>query len=108
MKDHQRQANEALFKQLAEELLTDPDVSRSTMMGYPCLRFRGAYFACISRDSAQLIVKLPAETVAELIATGEALPFAPNGRTFREWVELHNTDANRSRSLVAQAKAFVT
>ncbi|MFM2073098.1 MAG: hypothetical protein RLZZ623_3362, partial [Actinomycetota bacterium] len=41
--------SEAKFWDLAEELLQRPDVSRSTMMGLPCLRLDGAFFASLDR-----------------------------------------------------------
>lgn len=36
---------EELFWDLAEALYSDPGVSRSTMMGLPCLRYQGRFFA---------------------------------------------------------------
>ena len=78
-------APETLFWELAQELLAEPAVTRSTMMGYPCLRSNGAFFACIEKATGNLIVKLPARRVSELTSSGQALPFAPSGRTFREW-----------------------
>jgi hypothetical protein len=52
-------ACEALFWELAQPLLAEPGVTRSTMMGYPCLRANGAFFACVERATGNLIVKLP-------------------------------------------------
>lgn len=106
MRPAEQRAQQELFEQLATELLTDPDVTRSTMMGYPCLRFRGAFFACISRTTGQLIVKLPATTVTDLIESDRAVPFAPNGRIFREWAELRDGGEDEARAFLSQAKAF--
>jgi hypothetical protein len=53
-------AREALFWELAQQLLAEPGVTRSTMMGYPCLRANGAFFACVERTTGHLIVKLTA------------------------------------------------
>ena len=64
-------------------------------MGYPCLRNKGNFFACVERSTGYLIVKLPAHRIAELVATGEALPFAPNGRTFREWAAFPVADGEK-------------
>src|SRR5262249_7496937 len=47
------------FDRLAESLLAQPDVSRSTMMGLPCLRRSGAFFASYDRRTGNLVVKLP-------------------------------------------------
>jgi hypothetical protein len=69
-------ARETLFWELAQQLLAEPGVTRGTMMGYPCLRANGAFFACVERATGHLVVKLPAHRVTELAATGQALPFA--------------------------------
>ena len=97
---------EALFWELAQECLAEPGVTRSTMMGYPCLRASGAFFACVERATGRLIVKLPAHRVAALVATGQALPFAPNGRTFREWAAFPVADPGEWRALLAEAREF--
>ena len=97
-------ARETLFWQLAQQLLAEPGVTRSTMMGYPCLRVNGAFFACVERASGHLIVKLPAQRVSALVAAGQALPFAPNGRTFREWAAFPVADPAEWRALLAEAR----
>ena len=101
-------AREALFWDLAQQLLAEPGVTRSTMMGYPCLRANGAFFACVERATGNLIVKLPAHRVSELAATGQALPFAPNGRTFREWAAFPVADPAEWRALITEARAFAS
>ncbi len=97
---------EALFWQLADDLLLDPGVTRSTMMGYPCLRNHGAFFACVERGTGHLVVKLPAPRVADLVATRRGVPFAPNGRTFREWVAFPVPDETEWRALLGEARTF--
>ena len=77
---------EELFWRLAELLLADPMVTRSTMMGFPCLRVNGKFFACVERSTGNLVVKLAADQVKELVGSGAGIAFAPNGRVFREWV----------------------
>jgi hypothetical protein len=100
------EAREALFWRLADGLLADSGVTRSTMMGYPCLRNNGAFFACVERGTGHLVVKLLAERVGELVASGQALPFAPNGRTFREWAALPVPDEDEWLALLEEARAF--
>jgi hypothetical protein len=97
---------EELFWDLATPLLSDGAVTRSTMMGFPCLRLHGRFFASVDRRTQALLVKLPAHRVAALVASGEGEPFAPAGRVFREWVALPRADRRRWRSLLAQAKRF--
>ena len=99
-------ARETLFWQLARPLLAEPGVTQGTMMGYPCPRANGAFFACVERATGHLIVKLPAHRVSALVATGQALPFAPNGRTFREWAAFPVADPGEWRALLAKAREF--
>ena len=99
-------AREALFWELAQPLLAEPAVTRSTMMGYPCLRSNGAFFACVEPATGNLIVKLPARRVSELAASGQALPFSPNGRTFREWAAFPHPDPAEWQALLAEAREF--
>jgi hypothetical protein len=100
--------HEQLFWQLADELLEQQAVTRSTMMGYPCVRNEGAFFACIERGTGHLIVKLPADRVNELIASKRARPFAPNGRTFREWAAIPTGNRETWSALLKEAQEFTT
>jgi hypothetical protein len=97
---------EELFWQLAEPLLADPTVTRSTMMGLPCLRLQGRFFASLDRRTQALLVKLPADRVSALIAAGHAQPFAPSGRVFREWAALPRPDRRRWGQLLNEARRF--
>lgn len=101
-------ARETLFWELVQQLLAEPGVTKSTMMGYPCLRANGAFFACVERATGHLIVKLPAHRVSKLVATGQALPFAPNGRTFREWAAFPVADPGEWRALLTEARGFTS
>lgn len=100
-------AKARLFWQLAERLLVDGLAERGTMMGFPCLRAGGAFFASLERGSGDLIVKLPARRVAELVAAGTGLPFAPAGRVFREWIASPCADAQEWAALLEEAHRFV-
>ncbi|VBA46123.1 hypothetical protein [Mycobacterium attenuatum] len=98
---------ENLFWTLAQHLLAQAEVSRSTMMGLPCLRVNGAFFASCDRKTGELLVKLPAARVAELIAAGQAEPFAPAGRRFREWAAVPTARSGSWKPLLQDALAFV-
>ena len=100
------EVRERLFWKLAEDLLNQAGITQSTMMGYPCLRNKGAFFACVERGTGHLIVKLPAGRVTELVVKGDALPFAPNGRTFREWAAFPNADRQEWRAVLDEARTF--
>src|SRR5687768_8425719 len=80
--------HEHRFWSLADPLLHRPNVTRFTMMGLPCLRVDGAFFASWDRNSGALLVKLPGARVDELVEAGRAEPFAPAGRRFREWAAI--------------------
>ncbi|HEX4661123.1 MAG TPA: hypothetical protein VH307_27340, partial [Streptosporangiaceae bacterium] len=56
--------------------------------------------------SGDLIVKLPRHRVEQLIETG-GKPFAPAGRTFREWVLIDDRDQARWAELIDEARLFV-
>jgi hypothetical protein len=76
------------FWDLAADHLARPGVSRSTMMGFPCLRFEGDFYASWDRRAQALVIKLDAPTVGSMIADGRGEPFAPSGRRFREWTRV--------------------
>ena len=98
---------EQLYDRLAAELCADPAVAPGTMMGFPCLRVDGEFFASLERSTGNLIVKLPAGAVTELIEAGTAEPFAPAGRVFRERAEVQGADSDEWRTLLGRARQFV-
>jgi hypothetical protein len=97
-----------LFDEVSAAALAHPDVTDGTMMGFPCLRVAGAFFASADHRTGDLIVKLPRDRVAELIDSGIGKPFAPAGRTFREWVLIDDRDHTRWTTLVDEARRFVS
>jgi hypothetical protein len=98
-----------LFDDLADEFCAeDPAVSRSTMMGFPCLRVAGAFAASFDHRSGDLVVKLPRDRVAAAVEAGEGQPFAPAGKVFREWLAITDRDPDRWRRRVTEAIVFVT
>jgi hypothetical protein len=98
---------EADFWAVAEPLLTAATVTRSTMMGLPCLRTSGRFFASFDRRTTALVVKLPAARVNDLIESGAADPFAPSGHRFREWVSIASDRSEVWSSFLDEALAFV-
>jgi hypothetical protein len=74
---------------------------------FPCLRVAGAFIASCDHRTGDLIVKLPRDRVARLIAEGVGKPFAPAGRTFREWVLVDDRDETRWSALIDEARTFV-
>ena len=96
------------FHTTSADALTRPDVTTGTMMGFPCLRVGGAFFAPCDHRTGDLIVKLPRDRVTELVADGTGTPFAPAGRTCREWVRVEERDRTRWLALIEEARAFVS
>ena len=101
--------HEARFWDLAQPFLIErPAVTRSTMMGLPCLRVEGAFFASWDRATGALLVKLPESSVDELVAGEQAKPFAPAGRRFRQWAAVPTTHFRSWSALLAQAYEYVS
>jgi hypothetical protein len=96
-----------LFWEASAPALAHDDVATGTMMGFPCLRVSGAFFASCDHRSGDLIVKLPRQRVEQLIKTGTGKPFTPAGRTFREWVLIDDRDEVRWAQLIGEARLFV-
>jgi hypothetical protein len=97
----------ARFLDLTEPVLDRPDVTRSTMMGLPCVRVRGAFFASCDRRTGSLLVKLPQDRVDELVNSGAAQAFAPAGRRFRQWAAIPIERSRTWPRLLDEALAFV-
>jgi hypothetical protein len=95
-----------LYDELTDDLLYDPAIGRATMMGYPCVRLAGRFLASFDERASTLVVKLPREQVTELIESGAGDPFAPNGRTFREWVSVPIVDRKLWAQLLDEAVNF--
>lgn len=98
---------EARFWELAEPFLVRPGVTRSTMMGFPCLRVGGQFFASTDRANGNLLVKLPEDRVDALVAEGRAESFAPAGRRFREWAAIPYARSRTWKKLLDEAHDFV-
>jgi hypothetical protein len=96
----------AFFWAAAGPVLSTAGVERGTMMGLPCLRSNGVFFASCDRSSGDLILKLPEERAQTLITAAIGEPFAPAGRTFRQWVRVGDRDERRWRALIAEARTF--
>ena len=105
---HAAKSHAALFESLCDAYadisgVTVPDGGSG--FGSNAIKINKSIFAMMVAD--RLIVKLPAERVAELISSGDGLPFdAGKGKPMKEWVGL-TVDDDTCRVLVAEAMAFV-
>jgi hypothetical protein len=96
------------FAELTDRWVGQPGVQLKRMMSSPGLTIDGSIFAMLTRG--QLVVKLPAERVGELVAAGDGVPFSPRAdRPMREWVVLTaSPDVERWEALAQEAFGFVT
>lgn len=72
----------------AGPLLQRAGVTRSTMMGFGCLRLDGDFFATCDHRTGDLVVKFDEARVTAMLDSGAVGPFAPNGRRFPEWASI--------------------
>lgn len=73
------------------------------MFGRSGLQVDGRLFAL--EQGEDLVLKLPADEVSALLASGDGAPFGNGGRVMREWVAVR-PGADWS-SLAERARAFV-
>ena len=93
------------YQEVVDELVADPDVEDGKMFGMRAAKLRGTAFA--SLFDGELVVKLGAERVHELVESGLATRFDPmGGRPMKEWAQVSDGHPDWLQ-LVEEAKAFV-
>ena len=93
------------YQEVVDELVADPDVEDGKMFGMRAAKLRGKAFA--SLFDGELVVKLGAERVHELVESGLATRFDPmGGRPMKEWAQVSDGHPDWLQ-LVEEAKAFV-
>lgn len=99
---------EALFDEIAASCRGRAGVTSGTGFGSsPGLRVGGRIFAMLARG--ELVVKLPADRAAELVASGAGRPFESSpGRPLREWVAVPPDQASAWAGIADEALAFVS
>jgi YjbR len=83
----------------------EPDVEQGTNFRSPGLRVRRKIFAMLV--DGELVVKLPADRCAALVAAGHGRPFRSGAREMREWVAVGDDHADEWFGLAEDAYAFV-
>jgi TfoX/Sxy family transcriptional regulator of competence genes len=96
-----------LFDDVAARLLEeDPSLGQGRMFNAVGLKTGGKFFAMVVKD--ELVVKLPAARIDELITDGEARRFDPgHGRLMKEWATLRPADEKSCRAYTVEARDFV-
>jgi hypothetical protein len=96
------------YENLIDALTGEPGVTppqRSSGFGRSAVRFNGKIFVMFVRG--QLVLKLPAQRVNELIATGSGVRFDANkGTPMREWVTLGDGAEQAWLPLAREALSF--
>jgi hypothetical protein len=100
---------ETRFANLVRALADEPGVDvggRRRGFGRGTLQVGGRIFAMVS--DGRLVLKLPRERVAGLIAAGAGTTFdAGKGKPLAEWIALGDTDDATWRDVAREAAAFV-
>ena len=100
-------SSEAAFEEVVDALLAEPDVDEGTGFGkMPGLRTGGKIFVMLVEG--ELVLKLPAERCAELVAAGGARPFEVGRRAMREWVQIAWVDPAAWLELAREARVYVS
>ncbi len=95
------------FANVSERLLSDDGgVEQGRMLHSAGLKTAGKFFAFTTKG--ELVVKLPAARVDELISGGAGRPCNPGKkRPMREWVRLTPADERACAAYVVEARNFV-
>jgi hypothetical protein len=94
------------YDELLAELGSEPDVGEGRMFRSTGLAYKRKFFVAL-RPDGDLLLKLPAERVDELVGEDIGTRFdRGDGRPLREWLTVPPTHAARWRSLATEALAF--
>ena len=99
---------QTVFETVAQDLLArHPTDEPGRMLQSPGLKTSGKFYGFAPGDD--LVVKLPAGRVAELIDAGDGLPCSPRpGAPMKEWVRIPAPDESTAVSFLLEARAFVS
>jgi hypothetical protein len=97
---------EDAFDEVRAMFVGRPDVGVGRMFHCDGLTCGGKFFATLSRDD-QMLVKLPAARVTELVTSGVSLPFDANkGRVMKEWTLVPYSSVEQWPEIAEEAYAF--
>ena len=97
----------SVFEAAARRLRADDDaVEHGRMFHNDGLKVDGRFLGFATKDD--VVVKLPADRVGELIARGDGRPCQIGKRTMREWVRLQPADEETCAAYLREARRFVS
>lgn len=96
-----------VFAVVRDRLLAQhPQDTEGRMLRAPGMRAGDKFYAFVS--AADVMMKLPADRVTELIEAGQGRPCSPRpGHPMREWVCVSPADPETCFALVTEARTFV-
>ncbi|WOO42448.1 hypothetical protein [Rubellicoccus peritrichatus] len=74
------------YDKIVSKLIQESGVEESTMMGTPCLRYKGDFLAMMFEREDALIIKVSPARVDALIDEGIGREFNFTKKRFKEWV----------------------
>jgi hypothetical protein len=96
------------LNELVAALPLDPPVVPGRMFNGDGVRVRGRFFAFIGRNG-DLLAKIPAARVEELVAGQTGARVVMGSRTMREWARIPATTGSETwRQVLAEAYTFVS
>ena len=95
-----------MFQDLISLFEAESGVEQSTMMGTPCLRYRGEFIGMMFDKEDSLIIKVSSERVNELIANGEGNEFNFTKKRFKEWVLIPLEFEEKYEAYIGEALAY--
>jgi len=102
------EVDDALFWDVAQPLLASGQAVEGELMRSQCIRVGKEFLAMPEYRTGDLIVKLPAARVAQLIEAGDGLAFAPAKKVFKEWVQVPRRDEALWTSLLNEGLDFAS
>jgi hypothetical protein len=95
------------YDKVAEKIIQENGVEKSTMMKVPCLRFKGDFMAMMFEKEKALIIKVSPERVNELIVEGKGLEFNFTKKRFKEWVLIPLEYKNEYESYIYESFEYL-
>jgi hypothetical protein len=104
-------AENKTYAALVQTLLADPRIVEGNLFGVRVVKIGGKPFVGLFQNK-QLVVKVGAPRVQEMIRTKGGQAFDPSGRNhpMKDWIAINEPAANARKKwleLAAEAKAFV-